>query len=133
MRVLVLAAAALTLSACWIWEDEPQYVFQVLSVAEGEEPVEFMVHPRNNGLILVGPFIARCPNALITGNVSTSDRDLRLIVKAAGCEGEDEPTAYDYELVWSGIEEGTYSLTVRHENQADAPDGVVFAETIAIP
>lgn len=133
MRAIVLAAAVLSLSACWIWEDEPQYVFQVLTVAEGEEPLEFAVLPRNNGMILVGNFLARCPNALITGDVSDSDSDLRVIVRARGCEGEDEPTPYDYELVWSGLDEGTYSLTVRHENQAGAADGVVFEETVVVP
>ena len=132
MRVLVLAAAALTLSACWVFEDSPQYIFQVLAVAEGDEPVEFQTRVRGNGIILVGPFIAPCLDALITADVNESDSDLRLTVRARGCEGQQEPAPFDYELVWSGLDDGTYSLTVRHENEAGAQDGTVYQETIVI-
>jgi hypothetical protein len=132
MRSLVLAAVVLALSGCFIWEDEPQYVFRVLSVAEGDEPFEFATRAQGSGFTLVGPFIAPCPNARITAGVSEDSNELRVSVRAAGCEGEDEPTAFDYQLIWSGLDDGSYALQVRHERQAGAPDGVVYAESIVI-
>lgn len=132
MRSLLIAAVVLGLSGCSIFEDKPQYVFRVLALPPEEMPAGFLVQTHSSGLILVAPFIAACADARITADVRESDRDLRLTVHAAGCEGQNEPSLFGYEITWNGLDDGTYTLTVRHEGELDTPDGVVHEETVVI-
>ena len=132
MRSLLIAAVVLGLSGCSIFEDKPQYVFRVLALTAEEMPAGFIVQTHSSGIVLVAPFIASCADARITADVQEADRDLRLSVRAAGCEGADEPSLFGYEITWNGLDEGTYTLTVRHEGEHDTPAGVVHEETLVI-
>lgn len=126
--VLILAASA----GCSAFADEPQYVFRVQAVDGAEALQPFAVNTHESGIILNGPFTA-CTGAQFDADVGDAQPDLAASIQATGCETDAEPMAYRYEIIWSALDSGRYSLTVEHRGEMNAADGVVFEQAVIVP
>lgn len=125
---LILAATA----ACSAFADEPQYVFRVQAVDGADVLLPFAVNTHESGIILSGPFTA-CADASFDAEVGDAQPELLATIQATGCPTDAAPVAYRYEIIWSALESGSYSLVVEHYGELAANDGVVFEQSVSVP